>query len=123
MDVEVDVSDVLEYAILLDQVRNRVGAKVSAVHRKTALDVERDMKAIAPVDSGILKGSISTTTTGDGRSASVSSEIGPTVDYARWPETGTSRMAPRAYMRPTMDRHEDSYLEAIEKAVADGLPG
>src|SRR5690606_21352565 len=45
--------------------------RASAVVRKVAFDTEADAKALAPVDTGMLRNSITTAVSGDGLTASV----------------------------------------------------
>jgi HK97 gp10 family phage protein len=78
---------------------------------KTLLDVERDAKAFAPVDTGFLRSSIGIDTDPDG----LGGQTGPAANYGRFVEYGTSRMAPHAYMGPALDRHSGPFARAIEQ--------
>ena len=40
--------------------------------------------------------------------------VGPTADYGRFVEYGTSRMAPQAFMGPSFDRNAALYVQACE---------
>lgn len=82
--------------------------------KKILFLIERDAKAFAPVDTGNLKGSISTTVRG------LSGETGPTADYGHHVELGTSRQAPAAYMGPAFDRNAHIF-EAALLSIADDL--
>lgn len=82
----------------------RIGAAVSAVLRKSAYDIQRDAQSAAPVDTGFLKNSISTTFTGDGRFMGMAAEIGPTAEYGIYQELGTSVMPAQPYLAPAFDR-------------------
>jgi HK97 gp10 family phage protein len=92
-------------------------ARVGLVIRKVAADIERDAKGFAPVDTGALRSSISSTV------RALSAEIGPTVHYGRYVEWGTSRMAPRAFMGPALDRNTPGFVAAIGQAGARLLDG
>lgn len=116
-----DVSEMNKLAVDFDRASGTVGAKASAVIRKTAHDIERDAKIFCPVDTGNLRNSISTGITGDGRFGSIEAEIGPTADYAAFVEYGTSRMAPRAYMGPALDRNTPDFVRAMEIVVGEIL--
>lgn len=88
-----------------------VTRKGQQVVAKTAADIEADAKRLAPVDTGALRNSISTTSSLGGLSA----EIGPTVHYAPYVEYGTRRMAPRAFLGPAFDRHSGAFVQAVEQ--------
>lgn len=81
--------------------------KVARAIAKTAHDIEADAKALAPVDTGNLKNSISTDVNG------MSAEVGPTAEYGRYVEEGTSRNGPQPYLRPAFDRRLPALLHAI----------
>lgn len=121
MGVHIDTSEVLALAATMETSAGRLGAKVSAVLRKTAYDIEADAKVLAPVDTGTLMGSISTTITGDGRHGTMAAEIGPTAEYGAFVEEGTSRMAPQPYMGPAFDRRSPLFEAAVARIGADLL--
>lgn len=118
----IDTSELDDLTRDLTAAPARVGERVSRALRKAAFDIERDAKAFAPVDTGALRNSIGTDLTGDGRSASMTADIGPTVDYAVYQEYGTSRMPPHAFMGPAFDRHAGEFVEAVAD-VADVVLG
>lgn len=60
--------------------------RVSQAVRKSAFDIQARAQAMAPVDTGNLKGSISTEIAGDGLSA----EVTANADYAAHVEYGTA---------------------------------
>lgn len=99
----------------------RVGARAALAIRKTARDIERDAKIMAPVDTGNLRNSISTEITGDGRSGSMTAIIGPTAHYGIYQELGTSRMAAQPYLFPAADRHEPGFIAAMAQAAEPRL--
>lgn len=99
----------------------RVGARGALVVRATALRIERDAKIMAPVDTGNLRNSISTTLAGDGRGARMTAEIGPTASYGIYQELGTSRMAAHPFLFPAADRHEPAFIAAMAQAAEPRL--
>lgn len=100
----------------------RIGAKGSAIVRKSTLDGERLAKQFAPVDTGHLRGSITHEFRGDGRHGVMEGEWGPEADYGSFVEWGTSRMAPHAFAGPSLDRVTPDFIAATE-AIADPLDG
>lgn len=99
----------------------RLGARAAQVVRKTAADIERDAKIMAPVDTGNLRSSISTALSGDGRAASMTAEVGPTASYGIYVEFGTSRMRAQPYLFPAADRHEPAFVEAMSRLAKPDL--
>jgi HK97 gp10 family phage protein len=85
----------------------RVGAAAQTVVAKTAHDVEGTGKQFCPVDTGNLRNSIGTDI------GLLQAAIGPSADYGRYVEFGTSRMAPHAYMGPALDRHAAEFETAL----------
>ena len=63
----------------------------------TALEIERDAKLNAPVDTGMLRASI--TSTGGGSEY----EIGTNIEYAPFVEFGTRYMAAQPFLLPAFD--------------------
>ncbi len=90
--------------------------RAAVVVRKVALDTEADAKALAPVDTGMLRNSITTATTGDGLRAVVSA----TASYAPFVELGTSRQAPQPFLGPATDRNRDAFEEAMRHLAEGG---
>lgn len=90
-------------------------ARASVVVRKAAFDTEADAKRLAPVDTGMLRSSITTHVAGDGLTAGVVA----TASYAPFVEGGTSRMAPQPFMGPATDRNAPLFREAMAR-LAEG---
>ena len=80
-----------------------VAGRAGVAMQKVAADIEAEAKTRAPVDTGFLRGSISSSFTAAGGSFTV--EIGPTAEYGGYVELGTSRQAPQPYLQPAFDRH------------------
>ena len=90
--------------------------RASAVVRKVAFDTEADAKALAPVDTGNLRNSITTAVTGNGLTAAVVA----TASYAPFVELGTSRQAPQPFMGPATDQNTPKFHEAMAQLGGDG---
>lgn len=118
---DIDAHVLGEVARDLRKAPGRVGAKVSRALRAGAYRMEATAKAAAPVDTGALKSSISTSFEGGGRYGAIAAVIGPTVDYGLWQEIGTSRMPPQPYLGPAFDRHIGAVQQAIAQAAQDGI--
>lgn len=82
------------------------------VMRKVAYDIQADAQRAAPVDTGFLRSSIGVTFQGNQYVTRFT--VAPTADYAGYVEFGTSRMPPRPYMQPALDRN----LPRLQVALA-----
>lgn len=122
MTVSFTVTGLAELVSDLRAAPGRVGQKVAAGVRKSAADVEAGAKARAPVDTGNLRNSITTSVEGDGRSGAVTATVGPTANYGGYVEYGTSRMGPQPYLGPAFDQVVPSFVQAMEDA-AGGILG
>jgi HK97 gp10 family phage protein len=93
------------------------------VIKKTALDIERNAKAIAPVDTGNLKNSIGHSDMRMLSSEHLQVDIGPTAEYGQYVEFGTSTQAPQAFMGPSLDRFSGPFEQAMAQIGAEALGG
>jgi len=118
--VNFDTSELNTLAVDLGKAADSIGERAFLVLRKTAVDVEADAKMFAPVDTGNLKNSISSEPAFP-QPGVVEMEIGPTANYGAFVEFGTSRMAPRAYMGPALDRRTPAFVAAMEKVAGEIL--
>lgn len=118
---DVDVTEVLA---LEAELRGPVEARIKEVARagvnKSTLDTQAGGQARSPVDTGFNRNSI--TSSFKSNAAEFSGETGPTSEYGEFLEEGTSRMAPRPYMRPSADIIEPKFYEAMDKLVESLLP-
>ena len=120
MGINMDISQAVAYSTRLRNAGTRTGARAAQALRKTALDIETDAKILAPVDTGTLQNSISTTISGDGRHGQMAAEIGPTVEYGIYQEYGTSTQPGKPYMTPAFDRRIGPFEASLAKiAEAD----
>lgn len=90
---------------------------------KTALDVERTAKELAPVDTGNLKSSIGHSDLRAGSSDQMVAEVGPTANYGIFLELGTSRAPAQPFMGPAADRHTPGFEQAMQQLGAEVLGG
>ena len=112
-----DFSDLLKLSADLGKASYEVTRRAQLAVRKTAADIEASGKRNSPVDTGHLRGSISTTISNGGLSA----EIGPTASYGAYVEFGTRRMRPQPFMRPAADQHFPEFTEAVARLSQDLL--
>lgn len=88
-----------------------------AAMKKALDDISAGAKNRAPVDTGALKSSISTSTQGNRDYAR--GEVGPTVNYAGFVENGTSRQRAQPYLRPATDAVVPGYEAALGQIAED----
>lgn len=91
-------------------------SRTSMIVRKAAFDIEAQAKEFAPVRTGFLKGSIVTRFSGQ-RLRLYSAQIVAEANYSTFVEFGTSRMAPRAFMGPALDRVMPGFIAALATAI------
>ncbi len=90
-----------------------VAARAGRLVRETAADVTATAKVLAPVKTGNLRRSITHQVNDipDG----IEAVVGTNVEYAPYVEFGTSRMAPRAFLGPALDRHGYQLAEGLAR--------
>lgn len=119
--MKVDLSEVSQLTADMRGIGRELVPKAHAVVRKVSADTKRDARALAPVDTGALRSSVTYETRDTG--GIITGEVGPTVDYGAHVEFGTSRMAPQAYMGPAFDRHAAAFEQAMAHIKAGDLLG
>lgn len=105
----------------LNRASREVMPKARQAMKKALGDISAGAKNRAPVDTGALKGSISTSTQGNRDYAR--GEVGPTVHYGGFVERGTSRMRAQPYLRPATDAVLPGYEAALGQVGAEILGG
>lgn len=123
--MEFDASELRTLASSLTEGPRALGQLTRTVVRKTAKDVERSAKGLAPVDTGNLKSSIGTSDLrAMGTSGAIEAEVRATANYATFVELGTSRAAAQPFMGPALGKHSAPFEEAMaqiaERAVLGG---
>jgi len=81
------------------------------------LNIERDAKRGAPVDTGNLRASIESDTSSSRNS--IRTEVGTNTEYAPFIEFGTSQMAAQPFLRPALDGELRSLERRIQAAVIE----
>jgi HK97 gp10 family phage protein len=107
MGVHLDVSQLVALGVRMQGAGPAVQAGASTALRRTAYAIQGDAMVLAPVDTGNLVNSISTTIEG------LSAEIGPTADYGIYVELGTSTQPGQPFMAPAFERRVPEYVDAL----------
>lgn len=79
------------------------------------IQAESYAKALAPVDTGRLRNSISHTVDGD------TAYIGSNVEYAPYQELGTSKMKAQPYLKPAVQNHISDYETILQNELKSEL--
>jgi HK97 gp10 family phage protein len=87
-------------------------ANAGRIVRATALGVETTAKQLVPVDTGALRASIHTASTGE-----LSAAVGPSLDYGLPVELGGRGHAPQPYMLPAAEQHRQPFVAAMKKVL------
>lgn len=88
-------------------------AQAGRLVRETAADVTATAKQLAPVRTGNLRRSI--THQVNNVPGGIEAVVGTSVEYAHFLERGTSRMAPRAFLGPALDRHGHQLADGLAR--------
>ncbi len=112
MEIRVDVKGGAAAAGLLLSIADVMKEKVSAAMAEGGMMVETDAKAMAPVDTGALRESI-TSVPSDMRC-----EIGTNVEYGIYQEFGTYKMAAHPYLVPALEGNEQAIIGLIAAAIS-----
>lgn len=119
----------LEKSISLccEKVRSDIQSSMAHTERELSITYKNGHHPSKPgnppaPDTGNLRNSIRYEVHGQGKE--VYGIVGSTQkepDYATWTEYGTSKMAPRPWLRPNMLKNESWIKKSLAKAVADGI--
>lgn len=91
----------------------RMVKAAAQAERDGAEDVQEDMRAFVPVDSGRLRDSIRVEEAGSGLNVGPGDE----VDYAMYVEYGTSEIAAQPYAGPAADRARSAFVGTVRDTV------
>lgn len=111
--MDLDISQVVQLAGDLEQSAGRVedgarGATTAALEASAST-----MRLYAPVRTGAMRSSIGYDVDSDG----LGGEVGPTVDYARFVDQGTSVMPPQPFSGSGADAGGQALETGIGRAV------
>ena len=87
---------------------------VSKLIKDTLYNIEKDAKQQCPVDTGRLRGSITTNII-----STYSGEVGNNVEYAGWVEYGTRYQSAQPYFEPAVEKNEDKFNEELDKIIEE----
>ena len=94
-----------------DEVKSALEHQIALALAKVGFAAEDHVKALAPVDTGRLRASI--THLVDDRSVT----IGTNVEYAKYQEMGTSRMKAPPFLEPGISNNMEEFKEIIRNEL------
>lgn len=94
-----------------EDVKAELNRKIALALSKVGFRAEDHVKALAPVDTGRLRGSI--THLVDDRSVT----IGTNVEYGKYQELGTSKMEAQPFLEPGISNNMEQFKEIIRNEL------
>lgn len=94
-----------------EDVKAELNRKIALALDKVGFKAEDHVKALAPVDTGRLRASI--THLVDDRSVT----IGTNVEYAKYQEFGTSKMKAQPFLKPGIMNNMEQFKEIIRNEL------
>lgn len=91
----------------LNELESRLGVAFDAV----GMQIESHAKIYSPVDTGRLRASITHEATNE------EGIVGTNVEYGKYQELGTSRMAGHPFLRPAIVNHLEEYKRIFESIL------
>lgn len=89
--------------------------------QKAGLKVEGDAKLMAPVDTGALRGSI--TTSGMSTASGAQASIGSSLEYAPYVELGTSKASAQPYLQPALQKNKRTATNIVVSEIRKAYKG
>lgn len=88
----------------LPRIASQIERALSDLVRKTAFKIEAKAKALAPVDTGLLRNSIQTDVEG-----SLKATVGTNIEYAGYQEFGTRHQKGKPFLTPAADEQKKEF--------------
>lgn len=116
MKIEFKISSDIEKVLKQFNKTEIVEKDVSKLIKDTLYSIERDAKKSCPVDTGRLKGSITTNII-----STYSGEVGTNVEYAEYVEYGTRYQKAQPFFEPAVKKNEEIFEKELDKIVEELL--
>lgn len=112
MKLEIKITSDAEKLLKKFNNTDKVEKDVSKLVKDTLYNIEKDAKRDCPVDTGRLRGSITTNII-----STYSGEVGTNVEYAEYVEYGTRYQSAQPYFEPAVDENEDKFNGALDEII------
>lgn len=112
MKLEIKISSDAEKILREFNKTETVEKDVSKLIKNTLHNIEKDAKRSCPVDTGRLRGSITTNII-----STYSGEVGTNVEYAEYVEYGTRYQSAQPYFEPAVETNEDKFNDALDEII------
>lgn len=101
----------------LDRIPKASEGKVRDQVKRSTINVQREARRNAPVDTGRLRSSIRFKVSDEGFTGQVFSD----VEYAAFVEFGTSRIGSRPFLVPAWEDERKVFIEAIARIIRNTI--
>ena len=112
MKLEIKITSDAEKILREFNKTETVEKDVSKLIKDTLYNIERDAKKKCPVDTGRLRGSVTTNII-----STYSGEVGTNVEYAEYVEYGTRYQSAQPYFEPAVETNEDKFNDALDEII------
>ncbi len=112
MKLEIKISSDAEKILREFNKTETVEKDVSKLIKDTLHNIEKDAKRSCPVDTGRLRGSITTNII-----SSYSGEVETNVEYAKYVEYGTRYQSAQPYFEPAVETNEDKFNDTLDEII------
>lgn len=116
------VSGLMELNQEFDDFENAITEEIVTALMRGGMILEAEAKRRCPVDTGRLRASIWNDVERKGMTTFVLS-VGTNVEYAKFVEFGTSKMAAQPFLRPAVDACAKDVVDEIRGSIREQING
>ena len=109
--ISINDADITQVISRLNKFGNKAKDEVSAITKKTALQISNDAKKLAPVRTSFLRKNIRAS-----RAKSMVKVVSG-AKYSSYVEYGTSKQGAQPFMRPAFEKGRATYKKALYSAL------
>lgn len=109
-----DIKNLRVVADNVDAVKGGIRGAMQRALERIGMEAEGYAKDLCPVDTGRLRGSITHTTD------EAAAYIGTNVEYGKYVELGTVKMAAQPFLSPAATEHTETYRNIVQDELSGG---